>query len=182
VLPKEEWPSIKKDMQSTSSSMDGALPIGRIFTQAEIAMTEEHLEAAIIIAHVALEASLNRVLEYFYENRTPNVVLGKKLGFTKCLMRKSYLSEDSVPLAERWRLVEGKPKSGRKNPRKPWDYEDGLLPIRNNLQHRTLFPEIGARRVAEYISAARWIARHIERWLRSSPSKRLAKDCSGHLG
>lgn len=178
LLTLKEWSRIRDELQEYDILIENRLSIGRIFTQAEIALTDSHFEAAITIAHVAFEASLNLVLEYFFAEKVPSVVLGKKIGFVQCILQQSLTAGlEPEEYQELWRLIEGKPKPNKKSPRMPWDYEDGLLPIRNDLQHRTEFPEISPNRVAEYISAARRIARHLDRWIQTKPPKNLAEDC-----
>jgi len=178
LLSSAEWERMRKEIRDKGVLTDSRLSIGRIFTQAEIALEDSHLEAAIIIAHVAFEASLNLVIEYFSPEKGPTVVLGRKVGFVQCLLGEGFL-DGPEPNKHRslWRLIEGTPKPDKRNPRKPWDYEDGLLPVRNDLQHRTEFPEISSSRVAEYISAARRLARYLERWIQTEPPKTLIYNC-----
>lgn len=181
LLSEDEWVTIKKELQKYDVLIESRLSIGRIFTQAEIALVDTHFEAAIVIAHVAFEASMNRVLEYFFTEKIPHG-FGRKVGLLQFILERASLAGlDSETYHDLWRLIDGKPKPNKRNPRKPWDYEDGLLPIRNNLQHRTEFPEISSKRVGEYISAARRLARHFDRWIQTEPPKDLADNCKEFL-
>jgi len=170
LLTENEWGLIKEELQKYNVLTDHRLSIGRIFTQAEIALEDAHLEAAIAIAHVAFEASMNQILDYFFVDKVPVSGFGKKVGLLQFIMEKaSFAGLDSKDYYDLWRLIDGKPKDNRTNPRKPWDYEDGLLPVRNDLQHRSEFPDVTPRRVGEYILAARKLARHLDRWIQTKP-------------
>jgi len=184
LLHSAEWSRIREalsNVQSLSSRV-GDFAYSAIFSEADTAFEDGHLVGAILLAHAGLEASLTQVLERLFDFNPPDISMGKKVAFIQCCFRKA-LPEDAVSAQYRalWRLIEGEPKPNKPRPRKYWDYQDGLIPIRNDIQHRRRIKLDDPRRLAQYISAARTMSNLIVRWSESPLSREIRKPCEGVL-
>ena len=180
LISLEDWNQIRNELHAREK-LD-ALTIGRILTQAERSLQENYLEAAVVISHVALEAALTNLIEYMLDGKSSPATIGKKVAFIQCLS-KSAISEHALFHIDDtdWRLIEGKPKAGKKKPRKYYDYEDGLIPVRNDIQHRSYFPIISQKRIGEYMLATRRISLALAKWIETNPPGEYSNGCADML-
>ena len=180
LISLQDWHQIRSELHAREK-LD-ALTIGRILTQAERSLQEGYLEAAVVISHVALEAALTNLIEYVLDGKSPPATIGRKVAFIQCLANGA-IPENALFHIDGtdWRLIEGKPKAGKKKPRKYYDYEDGLIPVRNDVQHKSYFPVIGRKRVGEYLLATRRVSSALAKWIETKPPKGMLDDCERML-
>ena len=126
--------------------------------------TSGHLENAIILGLIGLEAALTQTLEYFYGESGDYGTAGVKLqSVNRLLKNTNYANMTKAEFNSFYRLIAGiknKPES------------NGLIPLRNNIVHNGYtIPKNEKRNIVEYISAGRRFAYRLSNWIKSEPEK-----------
>ena len=180
VIDLSEWADIREilsDDYKLSEHVD-SFTLGGIFSQAVMAIEDEHVETAVILGLVGLEAAMSDVLEYFYGESGTLGTAGEKCRIIKCLLKAGNLH--GVTNKE-WRAIEGEPKPGfQKGDYR--NYHDGLIPVRNGVQHRgERIPSDQMSRVVDFVATARRVSYRLGMWLETKPEMAIGRRCQKNI-
>ncbi|MFW9889626.1 MAG: hypothetical protein ACFFER_15665 [Candidatus Thorarchaeota archaeon] len=169
LISENDWLGIRETIGNYEQLVQraGDFTLGGIFSQSDIQLEEDHLENAVILGLVGLEAAMTQTLEYFYGEKGADGTAGKKLGRVRHLLKKAnFANMTPGEFDSMYRLIAGTDNETE---------ADGLLPLRNEVMHngRTI-PKGDKRIVVEYISAGRRFAYRLINWIKSTPDKTIA--------
>ena len=169
MIHRSDWNAIKDELSNYESLVksSGDFTLGGIFSQSDSLLEENHLENAVILCVVGLEAAMTQTLEYFYGEEGANGTAGFKL-----IRLEKLLNTIRFPLASRDELKSVFNLIFMKTEK----IEDkGLLQWRNDIIHNQVtIPKNLKKRIVEIISVARRFAYQLLNWIESEPDKQVA--------
>lgn len=164
-ISEEEWNQLRSVATDAAalSARAGSFSLGGVFSQAMIAVEEGRLETAVILGMVGFEGALS-LLEEHYGKPDARSRYRDRVDWAKERIGGNLppcrLGNEDVTV---WRCVEGVPKKGIRNAGRYYDYEDGLIPVRNAVIHdKKEIMGKDQKRIVGYIVAARVFAQIVE--------------------